>query len=379
MPNNSSVYRQDAEWNHLWKEAQQHDAAIAIWRLPNSDTRSLLIDTHGGNLTDSLDLPTFEPGFMAAPFVGNPYYFKAEYLFVSDVPIVQVTVKEVFPFKAGSPEKENFLYWVNASIQEIKAGNFQKVVLSRTDEEALEANYSTLHFFESLCQVYPQAFVSAFYIPSLQQTWICATPEVLVSLNREGIFKTISLAGTQSILTKDGQMINPQDARWSQKEIEEQAFVSRYIIECFKKIRLREYVENGPKTIQAGNLLHLKTEYIVDTQALNFSQLPGIMLSLLHPTSAVCGTPKEAAIDWIKQAETYNREFYSGYLGPVNLNDEIYLYVNLRTVKITKDTNGYLATYYAGCGITEDSDPEKEWEETEMKCQTLQRILSINQ
>jgi len=378
MPNHSSVYRQDAEWNHLWKEAQQLDAAVAMWRLPNSNSRSLLIDTQGGYVTDSLDLTSFEPGFMAAPFVGNPCYFKAEYLFVSEVPTVQVSVKDSFLSKSGSPKKENFLYWVNASIQEIKAGNFQKVVLSRTDEKALEDGYSTLHFFESLCQVYPQAFVSAFYVPSLQQTWICATPEVLVSVNREGILKTISLAGTQSVLTKDGQIIHPQDARWSQKEIEEQAFVSRYIIECFKKIRLREYIENGPKTIQAGNLLHLKTEYIVDTRALNFTQLPGIMLSLLHPTSAVCGTPKEAAIDWIKKAETHDREFYSGYVGPVNLNDEIYLYVNLRTVKITKDTHGYLATYYAGCGITEDSDPEQEWEETEMKCQTLQRILSIN-
>lgn len=379
MPKNTSLYLQDTEWNQLWNEAQQHDAAIALWRLPNSETRSFLIDTQGGHVTDSLDLQSFEPGFMAAPFVGNPYFLKAEYLFVSEVPSVHVSVKEVFPSKAGSPKKENFLYWVNASIQEIKAGNFQKVVLSRTDEEALGADYSTLHFFESLCQVYPNAFVSAFYIPSLRQTWICATPEVLVSLNHEGIFKTISLAGTQPVSTNVGQVTIPHEARWSQKEIEEQAFVSRYIIECFKKIRLREYIENGPKTIQAGNLLHLKTEYIVDTKALNFPQLPGIMLSLLHPTSAVCGTPKEAAIDWIKQAETHDREFYSGYLGPVNLNDEIYLFVNLRTVKVRKETNGYSATYYAGCGITEDSDPEKEWEETEMKCQTLQRILSINQ
>jgi len=377
MPKNTSLYRQDAEWNHLWKEAQQHDAAIAIWRLPNSDKRSLLIDTQGGHVTDSLDLQSFEPGFMAAPFVGKPYYFKAEHLFVSEIPSVQVSVKELFPSKAGSPKKENFLYWVNASIEEIKTGNFQKVVLSRTDEEALDPDYSTLHFFESLCQVYPQAFVSAFYVPSLQQTWICATPEVLVSINQEGIFKTISLAGTQSVINQEGQITKPQDARWSQKEIEEQAFVSRYIIECFKKIRLREYIEIGPKTIQAGNLLHLKTKYQVDTKALNFPQLPGIMLSLLHPTSAVCGTPKEAAIDWIKQAEAHDREFYSGYVGPVNLNNAIYLFVNLRTVKIMKDSNGYLATYYAGCGITEDSDPEKEWEETEMKCQTLQRILSF--
>ncbi len=377
MPKNTSLYCQDAEWDHLWKEAQQHDAAIAIWRLPNSEKRSLLIDTQGGHVTDSLDLQSFEPGFMAAPFVGKPYFLKAEYLFNSEVPSVQVTVKEAFPSKVGSPKKENFLYWVNASIQEIKAGNFQKVVLSRTDEEALVADYSTLHFFESLCQVYPQAFVSAFYVPSLQQTWICATPEVLVSINKEGIFKTISLAGTQSVNNHEGQMTTPQDARWSQKEIEEQAFVSRYIIECFKKIRLREYIEIGPKTVQAGNLLHLKTEYRVDTKALNFPQLPGIMLSLLHPTSAVCGTPKEEAIAWIKNAEAHDREFYSGYVGPVNLNHEIYLFVNLRTVKIMKDSKGYLATYYAGCGITEDSDPEKEWEETEMKCQTLQRILSI--
>lgn len=378
MGENTSKYRQDADWNQLWKDAQQNDAAMAIWRLPNSDKRSLLIDTQGGNLTDSLDLQSFEPGFMAAPFSGKPYFLKAEYLFVSEIPTVQVSIKDMFPEKSGSPKKENFLYWVNASIQEIKKGNFQKVVLSRTDEVALDANYSTLHFFESLCQAYPKAFVSAFYMPTLQQTWICATPEVLVSQSSEGIFKTISLAGTQSALTQEEQIINPQDARWSQKEIEEQAFVSRYIIECFKKIRLREYIENGPKTIQAGNLLHLKTEYIVDTQALNFPQLPGIMLSLLHPTSAVCGTPKEAAIDWINQAESHDREFYSGYVGPVNLNNEIYLFVNLRTVKIMKNVNGYLATYYAGCGITEDSDPEKEWEETEMKCQTLLRILSIN-
>jgi isochorismate synthase len=45
--------------------------------------------------------------------------------------------------------------------------------------------------------------------------------------------------------------------------------------------------------------------------------------------------------------------------------------VNLRTVEI----KGNRAIFYAGCGITEDSDPEKEWQETQMKCQTLQRIL----
>jgi isochorismate synthase len=98
------------------------------------------------------------------------------------------------------------------------------------------------------------------------------------------------------------------------------------------------------------------------------------MLGLLHPTSAVCGTPKEAALNWILKTEKHNRSLYSGYLGPINLASETHLFVNLRTVQI----NHNQATYYAGCGITEDSDPEKEWQETQMKCQTLQRVINAS-
>jgi isochorismate synthase len=104
---------------------------------------------------------------------------------------------------------------------------------------------------------------------------------------------------------------------------------------------------------------------------MDFPQLPGLMLGLLHPTSAVCGTPKQEAIDFILATENHARSMYSGYLGPVNLANATHLFVNLRTVEI----KGNQAVFYAGCGITEDSDPEKEWQETQMKCQTLQRIL----
>ena len=104
---------------------------------------------------------------------------------------------------------------------------------------------------------------------------------------------------------------------------------------------------------------------------MDFPQLPGLMLGLLHPTSAVCGTPKQEAIDFILATEKHERSMYSGYLGPVNLDNATHLFVNLRTVEI----KGNRAIFYAGCGITEDSDPEKEWQETQMKCQTLQRIL----
>lgn len=367
------------DWEQLWQHTQQKRGGMAVWRLPKSDKRYFLVDSTGGEKLGSLDLEAFPAGFLVAPFIGLPYFLKAETLLEESIVQEEVVgsslLKPLHNVEENEEKHQHFTHWVSESIKEIQSGYFQKVVLSRTDEVEFPGDFSTLKAFGQLCQAYPNAFVCALYIPELGSTWLCATPETLVEQNAQGIFRTIALAGTQSAIDPLGEIILPQNARWSQKEIEEQAYVCRYIIECFKKIRLREYQEIGPKTILAGNLLHLKTEFTVDTQALNFSQLPGILLSLLHPTSAVCGTPKEEAIAWIAKAEKHARELYSGYLGPVNLGDEIHLFVNLRTVKVDQSEGKCRATYFAGCGITEDSDPEKEWQETVMKCQTLQRVL----
>src|SRR5690606_1705120 len=150
-----------------------------------------------------------------------------------------------------------------------------------------------------------------------------------------------------------------------------QALVERYVISCFKKIRLREYEEHGPRTVVAGNLVHLKSEFSVDMKATNFPQLGSVMLRLLHPTSAVCGMPLEPALRFLKESEGYDREFYAGYLGPTNINGNIDVFVNLRCMKIQGDH----AVLFAGAGITADSEPSLELKETEMKFQTLLNVV----
>ena len=100
------------------------------------------------------------------------------------------------------------------------------------------------------------------------------------------------------------------------------------------------------------------------------------MLKLLHPTSAVCGTPRDAAFAFIQQHETHDRELYSGFLGPVNIDGDgkgpaTGIFVHIRCMKL----EGKLATLYAGAGLTEDSEPEREWLETDMKCQTLLKVI----
>ena len=136
---------------------------------------------------------------------------------------------------------------------------------------------------------------------------------------------------------------------------------------CFKKIRLRDFRERGPKTIQAGKLWHLYTEFIVDNKEVKMPELEDKMLALLHPTSAVCGMPLNTSKQFLLDKEQYEREFFTGFVGPINMFNKTHLFVNLRCGKITEGK----IRLYAGAGITEDSDPEKEWLETEMKCQIL--------
>ena len=261
------------------------------------------------------------------------------------------------------------MHMVAQAVEAIEQGAFKKVVPSRHTLVPLPEGFDVAAAFQRFCEAYPAAFVSVFSIPDIG-TWMGASPELLVSTYPSGqhrMFRTMALAGTQPL-----QGENPlKNAAWRQKEIEEQAMVSRYIINCFKKIRLREFEEDGPKTIAAGNLLHLRTDLTVDMEATNFPELGSVMLKLLHPTSAVCGMPKEPALEFIQRYEGYDRSFFSGFLGPVNMQDETNLFVNLRCMQLLDRQ----AVLYAGAGVTIDSEPEREWQETEMKMRTMRHFL----
>ena len=264
-------------------------------------------------------------------------------------------------------EEKDYLQLVQEAINYIEAGNCQKIVVSRRQKVYFEDKPNLIDCFEALCRAYPQAHISLVSIPNVG-VWIGASPEILVSLDNNQIFRTMALAATQAY---QGEPLS--QATWTQKEIEEQALVSRYIINAFKKIRLREFEEDGPKTIRAGNLIHLRTDFWVDLKQVHCPSLLPTMLELLHPTSAVCGMPKEESLGFILMNEGYNREFYSGFLGQMNFRGETHLFVNLRCMQIL----GKEAFLYAGGGVTAHSQPQKEWQETVYKMQTLLKVIGV--
>jgi isochorismate synthase len=386
-PNYPETLKEAEVIKSLISQTLEHGGAFSLWRMPRSEEKVLFICNSGINELDEISLEESEPGFVFAPFRlhQKKIFLKADLVFkFKDDALVEspssyqykvTTVEEgqakqsdinYYTSKNNFQQPSDYQKLVAEGIRQIEAGVLEKIVPSRFKEVELPKTFDLLQAFDSLCDKHPNAMVSLFSSPNTG-TWLGATPELLVSIDRDSKFKTHALAGTLPYSPD----INLKSVAWTQKEIEEQALVCRYIINCFKKIRLREYQEHGPKTIVAGNVMHLKTDYEVDMKEVNFPQLGSVMLKLLHPTSAVCGMPLEASMKFLEANEGYDREFYSGYLGPVNYQNESSIFVNLRCMQLLEDK----ARLYAGAGVTIDSIPEKEWEETEMKMRSLLGVL----
>jgi isochorismate synthase len=370
--------------------------ACALYRLPQADDRHLIIDLSGGRNLEKVQIEDMGSGYVFHPFSSenHPVKFLKEDIHLSqsikdkEIQVTKSILSEVElsaifgqpaveertnPSRSqeqyvenDSADKENYLSLVKKTIEKIKDDHFQKVVVSRSKIIDLPAQFNPLTFFNALCDKYANVFIHLTYIPGAG-LWIGATPEILIEIDKNNYFRTVALAATQAHQS-DADI---EDTTWSQKDIEEQAMVSRYIINCFKKIRLREFDEIGPRTYLSGNLVHLKTTYEVNTDQVAFPELGTVMLELLHPTSAVCGMPKEVTKAYIHENEGFDRSYFSGYLGPVNVLNETNIFVNLRTMKIT----GNQAQLFAGAGIIANSNPEKEWHETEIKMDTLLSVL----
>ncbi len=374
--------------------ALEGDYQLAVWKSPNSKNIQFILDQTGEIKRVNLELDTLSPGFIAHPFTDQEdqkaFFLEASdyFKFNIDSPMpeeglykktkftpteikkqVNQLLRSAQPNKSSArltpTSKSSFIEFVKKGIKAIQEGKLSKVVPARIQKVDLKEGFDLTKTFLALCRLYPDAFVNFFHIPNVG-TWLGATPEILIKTEGH-YFHTMALAGTQKAEGEDPV----QNAAWKQKEIEEQAMVSRYIVNNFKKIRLREYEENGPKTVKAGNLLHLRSDFRVNMEATNFPQLGSVMLKLLHPTSAVCGTPREESMKFILDHEAFDRCFFAGFIGPVNIENQTAIYVNLRTAQLINEE----VLLYAGAGVTADSIPEKEWEETALKCDIIGKFI----
>ncbi|PQJ20756.1 isochorismate synthase [Tenacibaculum sp. SG-28] len=338
------------------KTALHNQLPFVAYRKPNKE-EIIGIFQANKNLYTSEKLT--EDGFVFAPFDTSEKTIiiplqKAILLRETNLEFEVEESKSIFESAPSIPAE--YKATISKAIVAINNGDFSKVVLSR--KENIQLNHTNaLTIFKKLLKKHTEAMVYLWFHPSVG-LWIGATPETLVTL-KDSFFETMALAGTQ-VFQKNTEV------EWKNKEIEEQKFVTDYLIEQLQPITTN--ISKTPtKTIKAGNLLHLQTKItgVLNTPLYSFVQK-------IHPTPAVCGLPKEVTKAFILDNENYKRKFYTGFLGEVNVTKkQSELFVNLRCMELD---NGVVSVYVGG-GITKDSDPNKEWEETIAKSKTMKSVL----
>lgn len=326
--------------------------SFALYRLPYADTYTEI--RHDGEplILYALEDLQDKEGFVIAPFnitEKTPLILipsKESLIEEKNIKVAKDIDKEG-KGKEINPISESYKKDFEKFHGAIAEGRFAKLVLARTSEQPKEGcDLSDLFF--SICEEYPRAMVILF--SSTQSgTWLMATPEILLD-KQKSLFRTMALAGTM-----------PYDEglpQWSEKNKHEQNIVERYIEGIITPL-CTQIIKDGPQSVRAGNLVHLRTDFRFHINNTSVGEL----ISKLHPTPAVCGLPKEEARDFILKNESTKRKYYSGFAGPLNLNGETHLYVSLRCMNIQDDK----IVVYAGGGIMKESVVEDEWKETELK------------
>ena len=328
-----------------------NDSPFVLYRLPGEKAVHCFYQK---DKTVHTTIDFSEAGFVFAPFVTRPgkLYLPNTHHF-SFIPEKKST-KATSAFSLPLTQKENFIKLVGAAVNALEEQAMEKVVLSN----AFRLSYSgdPLNVFNRLLEHYPRAFVYYWSHPETG-SWLGATPERFLQLEEQQL-STMALAGTMAATQTE----------WSSKEIHEQQLVVDAIVAGLSRHLSPGHIRVGElQTVQAGKLRHLCTHISAEVQRVAMATL----IEELHPTPAVGGLPKAAAVDYILNQEGYDRSYYTGYLGPFAAGEQANLFVNLRCAQFLPGA----VQLYTGAGITAGSVPSREWEEICSKASTFLSVL----
>lgn len=247
---------------------------------------------------------------------------------------------------------------VASTVEAIRESELDKVVLVR--EVTVEANRD-LHpasLQRALRRLYPSC--AAFSVDG----FVGASPESLIS--RTGPFvSSRPLAGTVGRSGDEDTDAALEDALLrSDKDRGEHKVVVDAIAGTLRPLCDELDVPDEPSIVRLRNVSHLGT-YIAGRLARPSGALE--LVSLLHPTPAVAGTPTEEALAWIAAHEELDRGPYAGPVGWVDASGDGEWFVGIRAALV----QGRKARLFAGAGIVADSDPDEELTETQLKLQAL--------
>lgn len=254
------------------------------------------------------------------------------------------------------------LDWCNAVQQarnELRSGAADKVVLAREVVVRADAELSRTAILDRLRRAYPSCMLYAV------DGFIGATPELLVSRLEDNV-RSHPMAGTtprSADPTTDARLAAALLA--STKDREEHRITIDMVHDTL--LRYCSYIdeEAEPSIVAMANVSHLAT--LVEGRLSSPPASAIELMTALHPTPAVCGSPRDAALALIERYEHLDRGPYAGPVGWVDAAGNGEWAVGLRCAVL----DGPTARLFAGVGVVPDSDPEAELAETQAKLQAV--------
>lgn len=273
-------------------------------------------------------------------------------------------------FSFGDNHRRKWTQTVLKAKNRIEDNSLEKVVMARQLKLKKHKGQNFKQILDQLRTQYPNC--SSFLIKKKHSpAFIGCSPEKLLSFHGNAIY-TEALAGSIARGTNqsedqhlENQLLN------STKNNEEH----RYVVHSINQ-ELTPFVHDlkhkeKPVIKKLANVQHLHTPIRAQK---NDGLNPLFLLGKLHPTPAVGGYPREKAVDYIRQNESFNRGWFASPVGWINSNDEGEFIVAIRSGLIDETK----ASLFAGCGIVADSDPDKEWLETNLKFMPMLSALSYD-
>jgi len=270
-----------------------------------------------------------------------------------------------FTFGDGSITTSAWKERVAEAIKRVGSSQVDKVVLARDLVATSTQDIQTIPILKKLATEYPSTWT--FAVDGL----VGATPELLLRLSR-GMVTSRVLAGTIPKTGNDEKdLALAASLARSSKDLEEHEYAVRSVADALEPFCSSTNVPESPFVLHLANVMHLATDV---TGALIESKQRVDAFSLLqslHPSAAVCGTPRNIAFDIITEIEGMNRGRYAGPVGWIDASGDGELGIALRSGQITDRE----IRIFAGCGIVAGSSPEKELEESNAKMIPMRSAL----
>ena len=258
---------------------------------------------------------------------------------------------------------------VAEALERIAAGEIEKVVLAREITLSALAPFSPTWALQRLAHHFTDTWNYAI------DAFVGATPELLVSV-RGAQVKSLVLAGTapRPPEANDSEVWQLGNTLLdSMKDKAEHAHAVNSVANVLNAF-CRNIHADGPRILDLPNVLHLVTSITAEYADPQNAITSLYLAEALHPSAAVCGTPKEAALEVIRDLEDFDRGRYAGPVGWISANGDGEWGIALRCAQLV----GSQAHLFAGCGIVAGSQPALELLESEAKLGPMRWALAGN-